>query len=145
MFRALRQTAEALRGLLVQATASRQLLEEWPVAPTPEPPNLTAVTERLDRLEVGYAKWQAEAEATLLKADAVFKNARNAEERTRSKAAKLYEDSEGSLESQEFEQAMARWVQDRDAEGGEGNGVRAVREGLGAQSGKALAIRAKFA
>jgi len=144
MFRASRDAADALSGLLLQAAKIREALEEWPVASTPEPPDLTGVTERLDRLEVGYAKWEATAEANLLKADALFKNARNAEERTRSKAAKLNEDSEGSLESEEFSRAIERWIQDGDAEGGEGNGMQAMRDGMEPLTPKALAVRAKF-
>lgn len=134
--------------MLGQITAVRLLLDQWPRNGPPEPPDLSAITERLDRLEVGWSKWAAVAEANLLKADALFKNARNAEERTRSKAAKLDEDSAGSVESEEFAKAYERWLQDDgDAEG---NGVhvrrlaaRAVREDVEV-SGKALAIRAKF-
>jgi len=149
MFKSLRQSAGALRGLEVQLVAIRQILEERSLEVPQEPLDLSPLTNRLDRLEVGYAKWQAEAEATLLKADALFKNSRNAEERTRSKQAKIDEaDAEGSLESEEFALAYERWVQDRDAEGGADNGLQGVRPGVeihpGRSPAKALRLRAKF-
>jgi len=144
MIRAFREGSGALRGLLVQAIALREMLETWPhhtVPEPPDPPDLSPLTERLDRLEVGQAKWQAEAEATLLKADALFKNARNAEERTRSRVAKADEDDE---ESAEFAAAYEAWIQARDASEGPENGVRTVREGVEVHPRKALALRAKF-
>jgi len=144
MIHAFRDGADALRGLLVQATALRQLLEERPVAPTPEPPDLSAVTERVDQIELSAAKWQAEAEALILKADSQFQNARNAEERARSKQKRLDDDSEGSLESEELSRAYQRYLQDVDAETREGNGLPGVRESVEIQPRKALALRAKF-
>lgn len=142
MFRAVREGSEALRGLRAEVAEMRVVLQEWPRSAPPEPPDLSAITERLDRIEVGYAKWEAEAEATLLKADAVFKNARNAEERTRSK---LKASDADETESTEFEEAMAHWLQANNAEEGEENGVPGVRPGVEVHSRKALALRAKFA
>jgi len=143
MFRAIRDVAEAVRELRAEATIVANSFMEWSRSAHQEPPDLSAITERLDRIEVGAAKWQAEAEATLLKADALFKNARNAEERARSKQARLNEDPDGHLESEEFSGAMARWVQSADAEGGGGDGLPAVHQGVEV-TGKALAVRAKF-
>ncbi len=107
------------------------------------------LTERVALIEVGYARWTAEAEATLLKADAVFKNARNAEERTRDMAKKAAADEsdpervEGEAEIIEAYRA-AGWVQASDVDGGEPEGVQPVPEGVAPNSGKQAALNVKF-
>jgi len=144
MFESFRRSADALQKLVVQMTKLRQLLEDMSRHIPQEAVDFKPVTERLDRLEVGYAKWQAEAEATLLKADALFKNARNAEERARSKAAKADEDSQGDVESEEFLQAYQRWIDSPDAEGALETVRDVAQRTEGNGSRKALAVRAKF-
>ena len=136
MFGSLRLIAGALQGLLVQLTDLRQAFEDRPDETPQEPLDLSTITDRLDAIEIGSARWRAEAEATLLKADALFKNARNAEERTRSKNKAIREDE---YESSEFAEAVESWIQARDAEGPE-NGA----PGVEVHSRKASAVRAKF-
>ena len=103
------------------------------------------LSDRMAAIEVGYAKISAEAEALVLKADAQFKNARNAEERTSHRKRQMDEAAtEGSSESEAFEEAMSRWAQDQDAERGEDNGLPAVHQNLEVYSSKTLAKRAKF-
>ena len=145
MFSAIKDGSEALRGLLVSMEAIRQLLDEW----VEESSQGQDLTERVAMIEVGYARWTAEAEATLLKADAVYKNARNAEERARTlskeKAASESDPDrvEGEAEIIEAYRA-AGWVQASDVNGSPEEGVPALREAVGPVSGKALALNAKF-
>lgn len=129
MFHAISRIAEALQGLLIETTAIRQALDEQAAEPLQEPLNLSPITDRLDKIELGYAKWEAQAEANLLKADALFKNARNAEERTRASVKKTSEALESSAEGEEaIRSAYAELygVQDGDVEGGENGEVPAV-------------------
>jgi len=135
MFRSLRRATEALQALQGHMAAIQQVLEEWPREASPEPTDLSPVTDRIDRLEMGYAKWQAEADATMLRADAVFKNARNAEERARSKMKKA-DDDEG--ESDEFNSAYQAYMESR------AEGEAQVVNGGVALTGKARRLRAKF-
>lgn len=141
MIRAVREGAEALKGMLTELKRLGTVLEEWPEPATLLPPDLSTITDRLDRLEVGYAKWQAEAEATYLKADALFKNARNSEERARSREKAT---DEGSDESEEFDEAMRGWVLTQGSKGDEENGLSEMRRPPKPPSLKDRAVRAKF-
>jgi len=149
MFRAISEVAEALRGLRKEARTIGQTLEEWPQPAPQEPPDLSGITERIDKIELHYAKWEAQAEANLLKADALFKNARNAEERTRASTKKANETLESSVEGEEairLAYASLYGVPPLDANGGENGELSALRSGLELDAGtpKNRRLKAKF-
>jgi len=84
MFNTLRQASEALQDLATSLKDIRLVLRSSLVHAEQQEEH----GRRISALEVGSATRSAEAEATLLKADALFKNARNAEERARDKSKK---------------------------------------------------------
>ena len=79
MFKTLRSASEALQELRHGVEAIAEALRDI----SKEGNKGDALSDRVAALEIGGAKRAAEAEATLLKADALFKNARNSEERAR--------------------------------------------------------------
>ena len=84
MFKTLRKASDALQSMRVSIAGIWEILR----ASLENVEQREALSDRVAALEVGYAKWSAEAEAMLLKADALFKNARNSEERARDKSKK---------------------------------------------------------
>jgi len=104
-----------------------------------------ALSERIDGLELSRAKWEAELEALVLKADSTLKASNNSEARTRTMKksyAHLIDDSE-SLGTPEIETELQRQLQDRDAEFVEAEELQPVRVAV-APSGKILATQWKF-
>lgn len=97
MFETLRKASEALQGLRVSIASVERILRTT----LENAEQREALSDRIAALEVGYAKWSAEADATLLKADALFKNARNAEERARDKSKKKNGAHEPQVEGEE--------------------------------------------
>lgn len=75
-----------------------QLVAQFSVAPTVD---LSGVHERLDALDLSRAKWEAEVEAMMTKAESRFSAARAAEERNRRgrrQAEDDDDDAEGELD-----------------------------------------------
>jgi len=149
MFRAVSRVTDALQALVFEAGAIRLSLDTWPHAPAQEPPDLSAITDRLDKIELGYAKWEAQAEANLLKADALFKHARNSEERTRASVKKANEALESGPEGEaEIREAYAALygVPPLDAEGGENGGVQPLHPDVDVDAGtpRQRRLMAKF-
>jgi len=140
MFDSLSRIADTL-GLLLECA---QEMPQPNGLVQPDAFDASALIERLDQIELGRAKWEAECEVTLMKADAAFKNARNAEERTRSMTARADEDSEDDQESLELLAAAEAWYAQNHAEGGEENGLPEVRDSVEVQPGKLRALRAKW-
>lgn len=147
MFRAIRQAAASLQACETGMKDVQRIL----LTTLENTEQREALAERVAALELGHAKWQAEAEALILKADAVYKNARNAEERTRSNQKRADERSEGSTEGEEaireaYDELYG--VSDGDAEGGENGGVQGVRPHMevdgGAQTPRNRRLMAKF-
>jgi len=96
--------------------------------------------DRLDDLELSRARWEAEVEGILLKADGHQKAARSAEARTRT-MQKHYEDQLDPFDpdSQEIEAPVRSGY----APAGEGEGLPPVHMEL-APDYKTQALRAKF-
>ena len=78
--RSLSESAQAVASALFHI--SEVLPEVLSALQTVEP-----LEDRLAELERGRSQWEAEVEAELLRSDSKFKQARNAEERTRTMAA----------------------------------------------------------
>jgi len=100
---------------------------------------------RLEGLELSRAKWEAEMEAELLKADSRYKAASNAESRARTQArhdekivTDLAPESEDSLEEY-YDRLRAG-----NAEGGPEEGMHVVHMDMEAGNSKGKALRAKF-
>jgi len=96
MFESLRKASGALQELA-------STLEDIRLVLTAQAENTlqsTALSSRVAEIEVGYAKWTAEAEAAMLKADALFKNARNSEERARDAQKKSAAAAEAGVEGE---------------------------------------------
>lgn len=128
---------EALRALQALSTGVHTLcdlcrlhLEESGGAPRLE--------GRLEELERTRAKWEAELEGLMLKAEGKFNAARAAEERTRAKekrAEELHEAVHGDPEELEDLPPEYRELLRRlDGEGGEGEGVQPMPAGLDGRS-----------
>jgi len=100
--------------------------------------------ERLDELERTRALWEAEVEGQLAKAGSAFRNARSAEERTRSMVDNV--PSEGDASSDDAIEAHIRSLRDLDANGGEEEGLQPVRKSVGSHraSKRQNATRLKF-
>jgi len=135
MFQFIRKATDALNALAKAISGVEEVLLTHYKA-TLEGHDLA---ERVARIEIGRAKWEAEVEAHLLRADSVFKNARNAEERTRAMAAK---NAGADLFPEEGEDVEDPVLSD-DAEGGPEEGLYPLRLGMAANN-KATAMRAKF-
>ena len=146
MFETLRKASEALQGLRVSIASVERILRTT----LENAEQREALSDRIATLEVGYAKWSAEAEATLLKADALFKNARNAEERARDKSKKRNGQPEPQVEGEaEIRAAYAELYGVPESEIDlsllpDVLGAEAGSERTRAETGKALRLRAKF-
>jgi len=127
--------AKTLAGILIAIEGAAQQ----------DPSEIEPLRKRLESLELENAKWQAECEATLMKAEGQFKAARNAEERT--KTMVNHESGEGSVASEEqvFQayKALGLGVSPGDAEAGEAEGVLEMREEVEVDL-KTQALRMKF-
>lgn len=99
---------------------------------------------RVEELERQRALFEAEVTGELLKAEAEYRKAANAEGRAKTAANKIDDVSEDRLESdEEFAQRYRAYLQDRDAEGGATEevpdllgplvGTRSIREQLKAR------------
>ncbi len=99
-----------------------------------------APIERIVELERSHAKWEAEMEALLMRADSTYKGAANAESRARTmlNASKKLADPFA-----EPGEEVTETVRDDDAPRGEGEGVPPVRVAV-ALDNKTLALRYKF-
>jgi len=140
MFKTIRKGAEALQVLAQDLRRIRVILTETlEVSQQRE-----ALEERLAKVERGYAGWSAQAEALVLKADALFKNARNAEERTRSMREKVDEGLDPlGAEVEEGPETPRDVLPPGYAPGSEEEGLLPVRVDV-APDYKALALRHKF-
>lgn len=99
---------------------------------------------RLDDLERSRAKWEAEMEALLIKADSTYKSAANAESRARTMVKAYEKELDPFPEDREEEIDPAQDpVWDGNASAGGVEGLQAVPIGL-APSGKEMALRAKW-
>jgi len=141
MFDAVRELSESLGPLTeVVERLSKTLADNLKVLEDGLP-----IRERVEALELSRAMHQAEMEALVLKADALKKVARNAEERTRTLAAKTSEadggDSDGEAELLEAIEAYR--LSHRDVEAGEAAEVPALHSGMEVGS-KEAAMMAKF-
>lgn len=108
------------------------------------------VASRLEGLELSRAKWEAEMEAQLIKAQAKYQAASNAESRARTQVAhyeKIASDIDPHSEATDDEaQEEGYWpdnLRHGDAEGGDAEGVHSLHVGVEAGT-KARAVRAKF-
>jgi len=100
---------------------------------------------RLEELERSRARWEAEIEALLLRADSTLKAANNAESRSRT-MKRNYEKLFGELDPdrvEELEIEARRELQDRDVEAVADQGVLELPVGVAADH-KAWATRLKF-
>jgi len=142
MFKGNRELLDTLRGVVVKLGGIQTAI----VTTREEDPGLVVVLDkRLQELELSHAKWQAECEATLMKAEGQFKAARNAEERT--KTMVNHESGDGSVASEEeifaAYRAMGIGVPPGDAEAGEAEEVLQL-PGPVAQTPKDQALKMKF-
>lgn len=100
--------------------------------------------ERLEELELSRAKWEAEMEAFILKADSSYRAASNAESRART-MVKRYEKENfdlGDADGDE-EEARPRDTHSRnDVAGGEEEGMYPMHVGM--ETAKSAALRAKW-
>lgn len=96
MFESFRRLADAVEALQGEARDIRIALEEQ----AENTLQSTELASRLSAIEVGYARWTAEADAVMLKADALFKNARNSEERARDAQKKSAARAETGVEDE---------------------------------------------
>lgn len=107
---------------------------------------LGGASERLEDLERSRARWEAEMEAMMLKADSTLKSASNAESRSRTMmkhAEKILNpfDDEG----EEALEDVGAPILPGDAPPGEEVGLRPLRVGVEAVDRKTQALRLKFA
>jgi len=102
-------------------------------------------SDRLDALELSRARFEAEMESYLLRAEGKLKAASNAEQRERhlKRTNEKLLDPFGADSEEELEEERTD-VQVGDAPGSETEGVPPVRLELEAVDGKALATRVKF-
>lgn len=108
--------------------------------------------ERLEGLELSRAKWEAEMEAALLRADGRYKAAAAAESRERT-VRKAYEKiaaqvdgpgvEDGQVSEEEYDNAWFNHLQSGNAEGSPTDGMLDVPMGVEANA-KTRALRAKF-
>lgn len=96
MFESFRKSSDALQELAASVLTIQRIL----LSTLETEAQRDLLKERVETLELGYAKWSAEAEATMLKADALFKNARNSEERAREMKKKANGRPEDSVEGE---------------------------------------------
>lgn len=104
-----------------------------------------ALRLRVDELERGRALWEAEVEGVLAKAQMSFRNARNAEERTRHMTRELTPESDEDG-ADELEAELGKVLRLRDETRGGEEGVSPVRSGVerGRAGRKTAAQRYKF-
>jgi len=142
MFKSVR---EALDIQISQAKTLAGILIAMEKSIEGDPDRTAEMRERLEALELSNAKWQAECEATLMKAEGQFKAARNAEERT--KTMVNHESTEGGAASEEeifaAYRALGLGVSPGNAEAGEAEEVLEMREDVEMDL-KAQALRMKF-
>jgi len=149
MFESFRRVADGVQGL--QGT-----LEDIRLVLTAQAENAlqaTELTARVAEIEIGYAKWTAEAEAAMLKADALFKNARNSEERARDARKKANGAAEGRVEGEiemraAYAELFGTGLPEGDVEGVQPTTMQRVRDrvevGTRVETSKNLRLRAKF-
>jgi len=104
-----------------------------------------ALQERIEDLELSRAKWEAELEGLVLKAESTLKASNNSEARTRTMKksyAHLIDHGE-SFGSSEVETELERQLQDRDAEVVPEEGMQRLHLDV-APGGKVLATQWKF-
>jgi len=142
MFKGNKELLDTLRGLVVKLGGIQTAIVTTREA---DPALVDVLDKRLQDLELGHAKWQAECEATLMKAEGQFKAARNAEERT--KTMVNHESGDGSVASEEevFQayRALGLGVSPGNAEASEAQEVQQMREPLEVDY-KTQALRMKF-
>lgn len=144
MFSTIRQLIEVLQAL---SKAVRDIADQLP-AVLDRGADAAELAARLEDLELSRARWEAEIDALILKADSSFKSAAAAESRART-MKRSYEKIAGELDPDrldELEVEGRRRVQDRDAEASEEEGVPLMRPDLAGLSlnSKVLAQRLKF-
>jgi len=142
MFKSTRELLEIQRK---QAGSLAGIVRAMLLAREGEPDQVSALKARIEELDLGNSKWQAECEATLMKATGQYNSARNAEERT--KTMVNHESGEGSVASEEevFQayRALGLGVSPGNAEAGEAEGVQQMREPVEVNF-KEQALRMKF-
>lgn len=131
--RALREAVEGVVASLRQVVEGMDDLSELQRQRDPE-------EARIVELERSRARWEAEMEALLLRADSTFKGAANAEARART-MLRHHEKLDPLDEAGEA--AGEETVRESDAPGGEAEALPPVRVVL-ATNNKAHAVRAKF-
>jgi len=141
----LKSTRELLATQREQAASLAGIVRAMMLAREGEPDQISALQARIEELDLGNAKWQAECEATLMKATGQYNSARNAEERT--KTMVNHESGDGSVASEEevFQayRALGLGVSPGDAEAGQAEEVQQMREAVEV-SFKEQALRMKF-
>jgi len=134
MFRVFRDLSSAIQSL------TKALVDGDEVGP-----RAAALGERLDGLELGRAKWEAEMEALYMRAEGKLKASRNAEERARKMRSfdedfLDLDDEDSPAPEEERPQSILPLA---DVQTGEEAGVYGLPVGMEAD-GKSLALRAKF-
>jgi len=142
------RSRKALEDL--QASVS-ELVVALHTAPSITFDNLRNLEQRLDEFELSRAKWQAEMEAALMKADGRYKAAMAAESRARTLRAhdEKIADEITPVGPEAFDPSgpdgfYDGYIPAGDAAGGPADGVHGVPVGMEANS-KAAAMRGKFA
>lgn len=111
---------------------------------------LHSLRERVEALELTRAKWQAEMEGLVLKAEGRYRAAAASEtrERAQRKAYEKIAEEIGAGSPEEFPEGLPEHWQDdfraANAEGGGTDGVQPVRLGVEDGDPKARALRGKF-
>jgi len=137
-FRATREALEGIRAVLLQLVNSN--VEAQVTAA-----RFDALKERLEDLEISRAKWEAEIEAELLKAQGKYQAANNAEGRSRTTIRayeKLLAEVGDAGEEQLEEDEWPDLVPEGNAQGGQAEELHGLH--VGVEDAKAKRLRAKF-
>lgn len=129
MLRTFRRLAEGIEALDCTLRAGVEALREAGPA-----------IERLEALELGQARWEAEIEAVLLKAEGKLAAANNSEARTRT----MKKSYEKLLDPFDEEGEAGERLPPGNAEAGRPEEVQYMPMDLAPVTGKAFALRAKF-
>lgn len=142
LVRSIREWAGALLAVLQGIEQALHGLREV-AEPLGADERLGTLLERVDALERNRAMWEAEVEATFIRAENERKNARAAEERARYKARKV-EDSDGDEVGEQGE--LDALLSEANGARGQEGGVPPVRSGVGSrrEAQRQLATRFKF-
>lgn len=142
MFRLIRETSEAIRGLQLSLIDATQVLSRHVQLLQHD----DGVQERLETLERSRALHEAEVEALILSAESKFKAARASEERQRTVARANGGADESDEEGLAILEAYRALIAEGDAGGGGGEELPALQADLAAnpEIQKSQAVRMKY-